>query len=331
MRLFKYLSTKSTKEMYDIFKVVQGLKKYAYAKYKENYEDALDASYMHIVKNYDPSKGDLQNYAIRVVGTIWLSSNKKELADEEKTKISLDVKTASDFINSPSDDFEENLKSDNINSCIKDMVSLFVKDYKFFSTSSTKHKKMDYKELLDKYSVESIVSAKNYLMRTYAEEIENFISYSKVATVRSFENDRYLKSLDTSLEYRGILNDIIMVSRKQGSHVKRIYRVSIEETINTLLDLFYTDVGFGKILIADVPIYISLSGKIVDSIHELKYFLECELVGSLLSRTSLKVLHYDRGNEILLSSTKDIQHSIILPLFDKNVSIDFNRVVIKEV
>lgn len=331
MRLFKYLSTKSAKEMYDIFKVVQGLKKYAYAKYKENYEDALDASYMHIVKNYDPSKGDLQNYAIKVVGTIWLNSNKKELADEEKTKLSLDSKTASDFINSPSDEFEENLKSSNINSCIKDMVGLFVKDFKFFSTSSTKHKKMDYKGLLDKYSVESIVSAKNYLMGTYSESIEKFISYSKVATIRSFDDDRYLKSLDTSIEYKGILNDIIMIKRKQGSHVKKVYKVSIKENIDTLLDLFYSDTGYGKILIADVPIYISLSGKIVDSIEELKYFLERELVGSLLSRTSLKVLRYDKGNEILLSSTKDIQYSVILPLFDKNVSIDFNRVVIKEV
>ena len=331
MRLFKYLSTKSTKEMYDIFNVVSSLKKYAQIKYKDNYEDALDASYMHIVEHYDPSKGDLKNYAIKVVGTIGLGSNKKELANEEQTRLSLDSKTASEFFNSPIDSLEENFKSSNINSCIKDMVSLFVKDFKFFATQSTKYRKMDYKELLDKYSVESIVNAKNYLMEKYSNEIEKFISYSKVASIRNFNEDRYLKSLDTSLEYKGSLNDIILIKRKQGSHVKKVYRVLIEENINTLLDLFYTNTDYGKILIADVPIYLSLSGKIVDSEEELRCSLERELVGSLLSRTSLKVIHYDKGNEILLSSTKDVQYSVVLPLFDKNVSIDFERVVIKEV
>lgn len=331
MRLFKYLSTKSTKEMYDIFNVVSSLKKYAQIKYKDNYEDALDASYMHIVEHYDPSKGDLKNYAIKVVGTIGLGSNKKELANEEQTRLSLDSKTASEFFNSPIDSLEENFKSSNINSCIKDMVSLFVKDFKFFATQSTKYRKMDYKELLDKYSVESIVNAKNYLMEKYSNEIEKFISYSKVASIRNFNEDRYLKSLDTSLEYKGSLNDIILIKRKQGSHVKKVYRVLIGENINTLLDLFYTNTDYGKILIADVPIYLSLSGKIVDSEEELRCSLERELVGSLLSRTSLKVIHYDKGNEILLSSTKDVQYSVVLPLFDKNVSIDFERVVIKEV
>ena len=312
MRLFKYLSTKSTKEMYDIFNVVSSLKKYAQIKYKDNYEDALDASYMHIVEHYDPSKGDLKNYAIKVVGTIGLGSNKKELANEEQTRLSLDSKTASEFFNSPIDSLEENFKSSNINSCIKDMVSLFVKDFKFFATQSTKYRKMDYKELLDKYSVESIVNAKNYLMEKYSNEIEKFISYSKVASIRNFNEDRYLKSLDTSLEYKGSLNDIILIKRKQGSHVKKVYRVLIEENINTLLDLFYTNTDYGKILIADVPIYLSLSGKIVDSEEELRCSLERELVGSLLSRTSLKVIHYDKGNEILLSSTKDVQYSVFI-------------------
>ena len=331
MRLFKYVSTKSPKEMYDIFNVVCSLKQYAKIKYRDNYEDALDASYMHIVEHYNPSKGDLKNYAIKVVGTIGLGSNKKELANEEQTRLSLDNKTASEFINSPLDSLEENFKSSSVNSCIKDMVGLFVKDFKFFATSSSKYKKMDYKELLEKYSIESIVSAKNYLMEEYSDEIERFMSYSKVASIRNFSEDRYLKSLDTSLEYKGVLNDIILVNRKQGSHIKKVYKVSIKENIDMLMDLFYSDTNYGKIVIADVPIYLSLSGKIIDTEEELRSSLERELVGSLLSRTSLKVINYDRGNEVLLSSTKDTQYSVILPLFDKNVSIDFNRVVIKEV
>ncbi|MGV3076447.1 hypothetical protein ACEE21_15320 [Clostridium baratii] len=332
MRLFKYLSSKSPKELYDIFKVVQSLKPYAKSKYGSNYEDALDASYEHIIKNYDSDKGELRNYAIKVVGTIWLNSNKKEVANEEKTKISLDTKTAQDFVNSPTEEkMEENLKSDNINSCINDMVEFFVKDFKFFATTNSKYKKMDYSELRDKYTSESILSAMRYLNKTYSEEIGKFISYSKTSSIRNFDENRYKKSIDTSLEYKGILNDIVLLKRKQGSHIKKVYKVSLKDTISKILELFYSDTNYGMIVVANIPVYLTLSGKIVDNIDDLKYSLEKELVGSLLSRTSLKVLRYERGNEILLSSTKDTQCDVVLPLFGKNVSINFERVVVKEV
>ena len=332
MRFFKYLHTKSPKELYDIFMTVQGLKKYAYSKYGERWEDAVDASYEHIIKNYDPNKGDLKNYAIMVVGTIWLNSNKNELANDEQTKISLDVNTAKEYINSPLDEtLEESFKSVDLNSCIKDMVSFFVKDYKFFSTLNAKYRKMDYSELADRYSSESLVNAMKFLHDNYAERIESFVAYSKVSSIRNFNEDRYLKSLDGSLEYRGSLNDIIMLRRKQGSHIKKVYKVSIEENIDSIIRLFYSDTDYGKMVISDIPIYISLSGKILDTEKDLKHYLEKELVGSLLSRTSLKVLHYERGNEILLSSTKDTQYDVVLPLFGKNFSVMFERVVVKEV
>lgn len=332
MRLFKYLSSKSPKELYDIFKIVQSLKPYAKSKYGNNFEDALDASYEHIIKNYDSSKGELRNYAIKVVGTIWLNSNKKELASDEQTRISLDVKTAKDFVNSSTEErMEEDLKSNNVNSCINDMVGFFVKDFKFFITTNSKYKKMDYSELRDKYTSESILSAMRYLNKTYSEEIGKFVAYSKQSSIRNFDENRYKKSIDTSLEYKGNLNDIILVKRKQGSHIKKVYKVSIEDTINKIMELFYSDTNYGMIIVANIPVFLTLSGKIVDNVGDLKYSLEKELVGSLLSRTSLKVLHYDRGNEILLSSTKDTQCDVVLPLFGKNVSINFERVVVKEV
>lgn len=336
MRLFKYLSTRSPKEMYDIFKVVQSLKYLAMKKYANNYEDALDMSYFHIVKNYDSSKGDLKNYAMKVVSTINLNSFKKESPDEkEQTDDSSSIsnsKIAQDYINSNLEEvYEENFKSDNVDSCIKDMVSLFVKDFKFFVSSNAKYRKMDYKELFDNYSLDTILNAKNFLLDKYSSKIEKFISYSKVSSIRNFSEDRYLKSIDSSLEYKGNLNDIIMIKRKQGSHIKKVYRVSIENSINILLELFYRNTNYGKMFIEDIPIYTTLSGRVVDSIEALRYSLEKELVGSLLSRTALKVLNYDRGNEILLSSTKDTQSDVILSAFSKNISINFERLVVKEV
>ena len=333
MRLFKYLSAKSPKELYDIFKEVQSLREYAKYKYGEdNCEEVLDASYAHIIKNFDSSKGDLKNYAIKVVGTIWLNTYKKEFANGEQAEISLNAKTAKEYINSSIvDKLDEKLKSDNINSCIKDMVIFFVKDFKFFATLNPKYRKMDYSLLAENYSSKSIIYAMKYLNENYSEEVENFISYSKVSSIRNFNEDRYLKSVDSSLEYKGCLNSIVMLKRKQGSHIKKVYKVSIEDYLSTILRLFYSDTDYGKMVIADVPIYLTLSGKIVDTINDLKYFLEKELVGSLLSRSNLKVLHYEKGNEILLSSTKDTQSDVVLPLFDKNFSVMFERVVVKEV
>lgn len=333
MKYFKYLFSKSTKELYDVFKEVQGLHGYARAKYgEEKVEDVLDASYEHIIKNFDPSKGELRNYAMKVVGTIHLGINKKESASDEQTKITLDIKTAQDYINSPMEDvLESSSKSDSVDRCINDMVSFFVQDFKFFATSNSKYRKMDYSELIDKYTSESILSAMRYLSNTYASEIEKFITFSKESSIRNFSKDRYLKSLDTSLEYKGVLNGIILLKRKQGSHIKKVYKVSVNKVINMLLDLFYSNTDYGKIVVSDIPVYLSLSGKILDSVDDLRYSLEKELVGSLLSRTSLKVLHYERGNEILLSSTQDTQSDVTLPIFNKNVSIGFERVAVKEV
>lgn len=332
MRFFKYLSFKSPKELYDIFNVVQSLAPYAKSKYGSNYEDALDASYEHIIKNYNSSKGELKNYATKVVGTIWLNNYKKEIASDEQTRISLDIKTAKEFVNTALVGVdEEDTKSGNINSCINDMVEFFVKDFKFFVTTNSRYKKLDYSEILEKYTSESILGAMKYLNKTYSKDIEKFINYSKTSSIRNFDSDRYLKSKDTSLEYKGVLNDIVLLKRKQGSHIKKVYKVCMKKLIDMIMNLFYSDTQYGMIVVANVPVYLTLSGKIVDSVDDLKYSLEKELVGSLLSRTSLKVLHYDRGNDLYLSSTKDTQSDVVLPLFGKNVGIGFERVVVKEV
>lgn len=332
MKLFKYLGKVSSKDCYSIFEVVQSLEPYAKVKYKSRYEDALDASYEHIIKNYDSTKGDLQNYATKVVGTIWLNSNKKEIADDEQTQYNLDSKAADGYSDySVEGIVEEGLKSKDMDNCIKEMVKFFVKDFKLFTTLNIKLRKMDYSEFQDNYSTETILGAIRYLLDNYADDIEKFLEFSKSASIRNFDEDRYLRSIDPSLEYRGMLNDILILSRRQGSHVKKIYRVSVKDTVNSLIKLFYSDTNYGKMLIEGIPVYMTLSGKIVNTEEELRFFLEKELVGSLLSRTSLKVLLYEKGEEIFLSSTKDEQSDVVLPLFDKNVSIHFDRVVIKEV
>lgn len=332
MKFFKYASSKSYRELYDIFKVIKKFRHIAIKRYGDKFEDVLDDAFEHIIKNYDSNKGELENYASKVISKIGLNKT-KEIADCEQTNISLDSKIAKEYNFSDeevSHIIEDSIKLGNINDCITYIAGSFVKDFKFFSSKNPKDKKIDYSDLKDSYSSESIINATKYLMNEYSKEIERFISYSRDTSIRDFNEDRYLKSIDNSLEYKGNINDIILLKRRQGSHVKKIYRVNIKEVINSIINLFYTNSDYGKIDIEGVSVYLSLSGKILDSIEDLIFFLEKELVGSILSRTSLKVLKYKRGNEILLSSTKE-QNNIVLPIFNKSFNIQFERMVIKEV
>lgn len=332
MKLFRYLSsTKDIKETYKIYKVVRDLKPYAISKYKSSWEDALDEAFFHILENYDSEKGDLEHYATRIVGTILLNKDKKEVANDEQTKLGLDLKVASEYKSSTLELIFEDEKSQDIKECIQDMSKLFANDLKFFISNNAKDRCMNYSKLFEKYSVKVISESKKYLVDTYFEDVKNFIEAGKGSSIRNFPGDRYLKSLDEGVEYIGELNDIVIIKRKQGSHMKNAYRVYIPDLLDMFHKLFYDDDGILTIDFENTKIFLTLSGRFVDSVEKLNECLERELVGSLLSRTSLKVFHYEKGNELLLSGTKDIQFSIILNIFGKNVSVDFNKAVVKEV
>lgn len=330
MKVFKYLSCeKGLAEVYEIYMVVQSLMPYAKTKYRGLWEDALDEAFFHIVENYDSSKGDLEHYATRVVGTILLNKNKKESANTEQMEISMDMQTAKDFMFVSKN--TEGDKDTDFEKCLSEMAELVVRDLKFFLTLSSKDRKMDYKKIFEKYSTSTIQKVQEYLVNTYQDKISRFIEYSKTASVRDFKEDRYLKSLDVGVSYKGRLNGVILFEKKQGSHNKKIFRVDIKEVLDSLLEVYYTNNDYGKIEIEGIPVYISMSGILLNDRQELISILERELVGSLLSRTSLKVVRYEKGNEILLSSTKNEYTDIVLPVFNSEYMVMIERVVAKEV
>lgn len=157
------------------------------------------------------------------------------------------------------------------------------------------------------------------------------MNFAKHSTLKSFDGTRYLSSPDKGLEYKGCLNDIVMVKRSKGSHTKRLYRLAIDDVIDSLMYLFYCDEEYGKLVIEGIVVYTSIAGCIIVGEDNLKEQLENEIVGSILSRTSLRVVNYIKGKEILFSSTQDHQHNVVLPMFGKDVSIGFERLVCKEV
>lgn len=329
MRVFRYLSNgKSLAETYKIYNVIRSLKNYAVAKYNSSWEDALDEAFFHIVDNFDESKGDLEHYATRVVGTILLGKNKKELANSEQTELSMDLDVAKGF---KDNDGGTEVKDPDVGRCLRDMVNLLTNDVKFFITRNHKHKKMDYGNIFKKYEFETIQEVEEYLTNTYRDKVSKAVSLSRDSSIRDFSDDRYINSIDATLEYRGVLNDVVLLSKRKGAHDKKLYHIDIKGVLQNILDTFYSSEDFGKVEIEDKVIYVTLSGNIVNSMSELMEVLERELVGSILSRTSLKVISYNKGHNLYLSSTKDSSMIVNLPIFGSEYIINMDRVVFKEV
>lgn len=334
MKVFKYLSNrKGIAEMYRIYKAVQDLKHYALLKYKGDWEEALNASFFHICSNYNPDKGELEHYAIKVVGTIYLSANSKELVNSEQTDLCIDLQSVKDYSIPGSQggiDTEEDEDND-FERCLTEMLAVLLKDFKFFASLCTRERKGNYSQIFKKYSPSTINQVRTYLLEKYQKDVSRLYEFAKKSNMRDFGEDRYCKSLDKGVTFCGSINDIIIARKEPGYHVKVLYRLNIKDIIDDIIKLFYTDLEYGRAVIEGASIYVTLSGKIAYSETELRSLLERELVGSVLSRTSLRVVHYARGEFMLLSSTKDYHSEIQLPMFGKNFIVEFERVTVKEV
>ena len=93
--------------------------------------------------------------------------------------------------------------------------------------------------------------------------------------------------------------------------------------------MFYDIGGVGSRLIYGINVFCSLSGNVYFSKDDLFDSLEREIIGSVLAmRTNLKVLHYDRGKEMIFTSTRDDEPSVALTMFKTKVLIPLTRLFI---
>lgn len=344
IKYFKYQQKKSDLEIFEIFSVVSSLENYAKTVYSEEVvSSVLNDAFHHLIEHYNPQKGVLSHYAKSVVKKIGLTGNKKEVANSDLTDTNLDLDSFEGYRDFYTDeDITE--ESKNIMDCVRDIAFHFIKDYSFFnsiecinlgSVLDTKLKvsrKCDYSDLLSRYSINTLIEAKDYLLKHYSSEVESLLGLSKSSSIRNLGGDRYKKSLETSLEYIDIINGILLVRTKKGSRSRLVYNLDIRKTIKTILNLFYSSSKYGRIDIEGVVVYISLSGKIVNSVDELIGCIEDELIGSLLARnSSFKVLSYVRGKEIIFTNTKELGYDITLPLFDRDFVLELDNIVTKEV
>lgn len=298
-----------------IYEVVyQGTLKY-YAKkiYGNRFEDALDMAYSHILENFNGDKGELEHYATVVIGTINLGMYKYEIDHEEVLEITADQTAYSENHGDPLDvilDGEAELQSSEVNECISYLLPFFIADYKFFKTRKAADRSLAYSELYNKFKAKTIYEAVNVILEKYDKPMEELIAIKKSLKFRNYSEDRYEKSMDSSVTFLNEVSGIILYKKEKGKMSKLLYSIDLQDTIYNCVKQFYT----GKLNrnIGGLDVYCSLSGQIICDEDRLYETLENELVGGVLSKLQLmKVLKYERTKELVLVASKAISYNEI--------------------
>lgn len=328
---------------------VEKLKPYATTIYKSLWQDALDAAFFHIIKHFDFSISDdeddnledkLYRYSTRVVGTILLGKYNHEIEHEislingiDKESISVEARMnpLSIIIDS-----EEEASSHDLESCIEYLTPYFILDYKFFKSQKADHRKFKYTELFEKYSPAVIVQAIKSLCNNYSDIMDSLYANINSTRYRLFAKDRYKKNLDQTVKYRGFINNTIIYesySRVKGN--KSFYYFSIKDTISDIISEYYSKENSkhsGKFKIHNTVVYVSLSGNILFSLEELREYLEYEIIGAILAKIShLKVVVYQTGNYMILSSPKSDECGLVFEMFGTNYRTYFKKMVSKRI
>lgn len=333
MKYFKYVRDADSLLAYKAHVAVRKCKPLAMSKYGSRWEDALDDAYFHIMDHYNEAQGSLEHYALSVVGTISLNRYAKEVGSDTVFDIESNKEAVKyDELNSPFDSVlkEEDIEYDSaLKQCVQYLLPLFIKDYKMFGSKDGSDRKMSYKGLFDKFPVSIISKVFKTLGEEYYEEGKYLNELSKDCHMRNFSADRFESSLDKTISYQGRIGDIIKCKATGVKRKKYLYDLNIDDLCNKVYNMFYDIGGLGSRLIYGITVYCSLSGNIYFTKEDLFESLEREIVGSVLAmRTNLKVLYYEKGKEMIFTSTRDDEPSVALTMFKTKVLIPLTRLFI---
>lgn len=323
MNYFEYTKTLSTSTIYEILEVVNSLKGYAIKIYKGLAQDALDAAFNHIIKNYDENSGELEHYATKVVGKILLRKFAREVEiDGEILEGIVNKKKANVGYYNPEGILDSLTAIPNtVDACVNYLLPFFIQDYKFFKTRKAEDRRLEYNGIFNKFSYSVINESMNQLVNTYGEDMEYLLELKSNCHYRNFPSDRYLKSLDENVEYVDTVEGIILY-KKNSSRLKRfIYCIDIKDALYQLKFKLYREEY--KRVIGDITVYCTLSGQLVTDENELNEILESELVGALLARahSTMGVLRYDRGSSLMLSSNRAEEKGFLFEIGSKLIYV----------
>lgn len=332
----KLLKLNNPYRVWQIYNVVysNNMKAYALRIYGNNYKDALDNAYRHVLENFDASKGELDHYVISVIHKINLSANKHEVHHQELTDAKID---SDSYKLNNGDPLDEIISSESANvdadvdSCIRYMLKYYIEDFKFFKSKKISERVYDYSDIYNKFSTSSLLTAFKIMSESYDAEIEELYILRKKLRFKPYSDDRYLESFDKEVEYKAFFKGIIIYRKLKPKAPKVVYEIDICDLLNRFKKMFYS--GLYNRNIGGVECYISLSGKIITDENILDDTIESELIGGILSRCQqMKVMKYNKGESILLTSGAQITRMTIMMLIgDVAFPVEMNMRVSKAV
>lgn len=337
MNYFNYTKKFDIHRSLRIYQAVQNLKGYAITIYKNLWEDALDQAFFHILANYDEeSGGDLEHYATKVVGTIMLGKYNHEIEFDLALDDGMNKKSAEDVSANPLNillENEDQMQIRDFERCRKYLLPLFVQDYKFFMTMRQEYRRCSYTGIFDMFSSDVILYTIKYYARKYGRAMERLGSLRKGCRYRNFPGDRYKKSMDTSVEYRGMLSGTLLYKLLSRRGVKCFYLIDIRGMLNSIIqDCYLRESCEAHIVVEGVDIFCTLSGRIAVGMQEMRDALENDILGALLSKVStFKVVRYERGVDMIISSTRETDMRFPVEVFGCTYYLDFERVPSKRV
>lgn len=336
MKYYRYVRNSDSVLAFKVHNAVMNCKQLAIAKYKSNWEDALDDAYFHILEHFDESQGSLEHYAMSVVSTIYLNKYSREVGSDivfdiesDKYAVEKDEETNPYNMYFEEEDVEY---SKQVGDCIQYLLPYFLKDYELFYSKDVSTRKMNYKGLFELFSAKVILEALETLSKGYYEEAKYLNELSRSCHMWNFSPDRYKNSLDKSLSYLNRIGDIINCKQIGVKRKKYAYELNLDDLLEKIYMMFYSEEGIASRLICEDRVYCSLSGKLLLDKEELFNALESDIIGSVLAmRNNLKVLHYEKGKEIIFTSTREDEPSVILSMFKTGIHIPLTRLIIGKV
>lgn len=331
----------SPKLLLDIYEVVWfDLEMYAKSLYRDRWMDALDMAFFHIVRNFDPEKGELKRYAIKIIKGILMGNYKKELPYESfDTLTDVEKGISEDFSDEAVerlDPIEDDKEKEDIGDekafkeCVDFLSPLFIKDFKFFSTYSKSNKKLQYGELFRKFKPKVILSSMEYLKDNYSEDVKRFYKLKASCMKRRYDIEKYMGTFD-GVEYIDCINGTVFYRRIRKVSIRYFYSVNLKEAIGEFIKEFYLEGKVGMLRVENCVAYCSVTGDILFGLEELIESLENDIIGMISCRQHVKVVNYEKGERVILLSGSEIDFNLNITLFGGSVWIPLDNMPVKEV
>lgn len=332
MKYFAYIQDLKLKDIVRIYNVVNSLTMYAKRIYSGLWEEALNKSFLHILHNYDENKGDLENYAIRIVKTIELNKYRYESENDTALNLTLDKISYDAYNELDTMEFEEEQElSTDVQECVRVLVPKFIKDQKVFNLLKPEKAKVDLKELRNTFSDEVILKALSILSNNFTEEVEYLKNLSLQKHLYKLDMNRWEKERDEFVSYAEEYNGIL-AWRGSPKSSRMFYRLNVRELIDNVVNHFHGKDGLAHRVIGGVDVYMSLSGFITFDYESIREQVEREIINYIAAMVrEIKFIRYEKGEYAWVSSVHKITYAIEIKAFGEVIKVHLKKMVSKKI